>query len=102
MHDFRPGHHLLRTPRPNQLQVFKNVWLSFYGVPTFTLWGQTFTLWVHPQRKTQPKKFPLRAYRFRVLQSVTLWMVTLDQGTIRQSWGNWSAASFQLFGAWAR
>jgi len=32
------------------MQVFKNMRLSSYAVSTFTLWGQTFTLWVNPQQ----------------------------------------------------
>src|ERR1017187_7503295 len=46
---FSPGAHKPHALRANQQQVFKNVRLSLYGVSTFTLWGQTFTLWVPPQ-----------------------------------------------------
>ena len=35
-----------------KLQVLKNVQLSLYAVPTFTLCGQTFTLCVNPQKWT--------------------------------------------------
>src|ERR1017187_5985758 len=63
---FSTGAHKPHALRPNQMQVLTNVPLSSYGVSTFTLWGQTFTLWVHPHQAA------LRPNQMQVFKNVQL------------------------------